>query len=124
IGFFSPDLQQYVAEPTYKQEAVQRGLATQEQVEKNQLPADAVKYVNGQKAYWAGITSLVVNVGAFFGIFAFSWVSVYMGRKPAFALFLVLAGASTAVVFLFLNSWSDIFWMVPLMGFFQLALFG
>jgi MFS family permease len=28
------------------------------------------------------------------------------------------------VVFLFLTNWSDIFWMVFLMGFFQLALFG
>ncbi len=124
IGFFAPDLQQSVAEPTYKAEAVQRELATQEQVDHNQLPPDAAKYVVSQKAYWAGITSLVVNVGAFFGIFAFSWVSSYVGRKPAFAVFFVLAGVSTAVVFLFLNSWSDIFWMAPLMGFFQLALFG
>jgi MFS family permease len=124
IGFFSPDLQQYVAEPTYKEQAVQRGLATPEQVEHNQLPPEAVKYVNGQKAYWAGITSLMANGGAFFGIFAFSWVSAFVGRKPAFAAFFLLAGASTAVVFLFLKTWSDIFWMVPLMGFFQLALFG
>ncbi len=124
IGFFSPDLQQYVAEPAYKQEAVNRGLATQEQMDHNQLPPDAGKYVNGQKAYWAGITSLLVNGGAFFGIFAFSWVSAYIGRKPAFAAFFVLAGVSTAVVFLFLKTWSDIFWMIPLMGFFQLALFG
>jgi MFS family permease len=124
IGFFSPDLQQYVAEPTYKEEAIKLGLATSEQVAQNQLPTEAGKYVNGQKAYWAGITSLLVNAGAFFGIFAFSWVSAYSGRKPAFAVFFVLAGASTAVVFLFLSTWSDIFWMIPVMGFFQLALFG
>src|SRR5260370_8552866 len=30
----------------------------------------------------------------------------------------------TAVVFLFMDSWSEVFWMIPLMGFFQLALFG
>ncbi len=124
IGFFSPDLQQYVAEPAYKEEAVKLGLVSREQVDHNQLPPDAAKYVNGQKAYWAGITSLLVNVGAFFGIFAFSWVSGYVGRKWAFAAFFLLAGVSTAVVFLFLNTWSDIFWMVPLLGFFQLALFG
>ncbi|OWK35958.1 MFS transporter [Fimbriiglobus ruber] len=124
IAFFSPDLQQYVAEPAYKTEAIKLGLATEEQVQQNQLPADAQKYVNGQKAYWAGITSLVQNMGAFFGIFAFSWVTPYIGRKPAFAIFLVMAGLSTAMVFLFLKEWSDILWMVPIMGFFQLALFG
>ncbi len=31
---------------------------------------------------------------------------------------------TTAYVFWFLNSFIDIFWMVPIMGFFQLAIFG
>ena len=123
IAFFSPDLQQYVAEPQYRQEAVQMGLATPEQVT-GVLPAEAQKYVDGQKSYWAGVTSLVQNAGAFFGIFSFAYITSYMGRKPTFALFFVLAGVTTAVVFLFLKQWSDILWMVPLMGFFQLALFG
>ena len=114
IAFFSPDLQQYVAEPTYKAEAATKGLTGEE----------ADQYVSGEKAKWAGITSLVQNIGAFFGIFAFSLLTARFGRKPTFALFFVLAGLSTAAVFLFLKSWSDIFWMVPVMGFFQLALFG
>jgi hypothetical protein len=124
IGFFSPDLQQFVAEPQYKQEALEKGLVTAEQLRENKLPPEAVKYVNGQKAYWAGITSLVQNTGAFFGIFAFSYFTAFMGRRVTFAFFFLTAGLSTAGVFWFLNSWSDIFWMVPLMGFFQLALFG
>ena len=41
IGFFSPDLQQYVAEPQYKQEAVEQGYATAQQAEQNQLPPEA-----------------------------------------------------------------------------------
>ncbi|MDB5310606.1 MAG: naiP 2 [Gemmataceae bacterium] len=124
IGFFSPDLQQYVAEPQYKKEAVEKGLATAEQVQQNKLPEAAVKYVNGQKAYWAGITSLVQNTGAFFGIFAFSYVTTLLGRRLAFGFFFLTAGVATAGVFLYLTEWSDIFWMIPLMGFFQLALFG
>jgi len=124
IGFFSPDLQQYVAEPQYKAEAVEKGLATDEQVKQNKLPDEAKKYVDGQKAYWAGITSLVQNAGSFVGIFAFSFVTAHIGRKPTFAIFFVLAGLATASVFLFLKTWDDIFWMIPLMGFFQLALFG
>jgi MFS family permease len=124
IGFFSTDLQRYVSEPQYRQEAVEKGFATQEQADRNELPAEASKYINGQKAYWAGMTSLVQNAAAFFGIFAFSWLTFSLGRKPAFAFFFITAGLSTAMVFLFLNSRSDIFWMIPMMGFFQIALFG
>src|SRR5581483_2283240 len=73
---------------------------------------------------WAGITSLVQNIGAFFGIFAFSYVTGFLGRRWTFAIFFLAAGASTAAVFLYLSAWSDIFWMIPIMGFFQIALFG
>ena len=122
IGFFSPDLQQHVAEPQYRAEAAEqvkeKGLADDE------ATAFTTKYVNGQKAYWAGVTSLVQNLGAFFGIFAFSMVTTLIGRRLSFGFFFLAAGLSTAGVFLFLNQWSDIFWMIPIMGFFQLALFG
>ena len=40
---------------------------------------DAANYVKGQASYWAGITSLVQNLGAFFGIFAFSWITATRG---------------------------------------------
>lgn len=126
IAFFSPDLQSYVAKPTYQAEARAQGLEGSGVPDGKDFPpgSPAAKYVAGQTAYWAGITSLVQNVGAFLGIFAFSMLTAHVGRKPAFALFLVLAGASTAMVFMYLKTWDDIFWMVPLMGFFQLALFG
>jgi hypothetical protein len=124
IGFFSYDLQQYVSEPTYRQEAVDRGLATEDQVRKNELPPDAVKYVNGQKAYWAGITSLIQNASAFFGIFAFSWAAGVFGRKPAFAVAFVLAAGSTALVFATLSERWHIFVLIPIMGFCLLSLFG
>ena len=128
IGFFSPDLQQYVAEPRYRQEAVDKGLAESVgQFDNASAPPDAVKYVNGQKAFWAGITSLVQNAGSFVGVFAFSFVTPLFGRRKTFAFFFVTAGLCTAAVFLFLGTvggWADIFWMIPLMGFFQLALFG
>lgn len=74
--------------------------------------------------FWASITSMVLNIGAFFGIYAFSWAAAKTGRRPAFAVSFVLALASTALVFGLLQSFGDIFWMIPLMGFCQLALFG
>ena len=133
IAFFSPDLQRYVARPIYVEEskALRPGFSEEasgkgldaEQAAKY-IEAKATKYVTWQSDKWSGVTSLVQNTGAFFGIFAFSILTNRFGRKPTFALFFVLAGVSTAMVFLYLKTWEDIFWMIPIMGFFQLALFG
>ncbi|MBY0523908.1 MAG: MFS transporter [Gemmataceae bacterium] len=82
------------------------------------------KEINGRLTLWAGITSMMLNLGAFFGIYAFTYVTSYTGRKPAFAISFILAMLSTAMVFWYLKSLDEIFWMIPLMGFCQLALFG
>ncbi len=114
IGFFSIDLQQNVMNPTYVKEA-----------EKLQLVGDdAARYIAGQKTFWAGVTSLMLNIGAFFGISGFSWLTSFTGRRPAFCLSLIAAAASTALVFWTMQTRSDVYWMIPLMGFCQLALFG
>jgi MFS family permease len=106
IGFFSPRLVDTVLRADFQGSSLS--------------PAE----VEGQVKYWKGITSLVQNLGSFLGIFAFSWVTASIGRRPSFALFMVLAAVSTVCTFLFLDTKSEIFWMVPLMGFCQLALFG
>jgi MFS family permease len=82
------------------------------------------KRISGDLTLWAGITSMMLNIGAFFGIYAFSYFTHFVGRKPAFAVSFIAALASTAVVFWYLRDFSQIFWMIPLMGFCQLALFG
>lgn len=64
------------------------------------------------------------NIGGFFGIYAYSHMTHIFGRKPAFAVSFVAALASTALVFWNLDQFSEVFWMIPLMGFCQLALFG
>ena len=82
------------------------------------------KRIDGDLTLWAGITSMMLNIGAFFGIYAFSYFTHLVGRKPAFAVSFVAAMVSTAVVFWYLREFNQIFWMIPLMGFCQLALFG
>ena len=114
IGFFTPDLQAYVFNKAFQAEAVEQGLTG---------PA-AEGYVAGRKAVWAGWTSMLLNIGAALGIFAFSWLTPHLGRRPTFALAFVAAAASTILVFWKLEQFSDVFWMLPLMGFCQLALFG
>jgi MFS family permease len=78
----------------------------------------------GEKTFWVGIGSLLLNGGAFFGIYSFSRLTAHTGRKPAFAVSFVLALVSTALTFWFFRGVADIFWLVPLMGFCILALFG
>ena len=82
------------------------------------------KKLTGQLGLWAAITSIMLNIGAFFGIYAFTYVTDYMGRRGAFAIAFVLALLSTVMVFGYLTEFSQIFWMIPIMGFCQLALFG
>ncbi len=77
-----------------------------------------------QATFWTGVTSLLQNGGAFLGIYAFTRVTHRIGRKPAFAISFVAAMCATAFTFWKLNDFSDIFWMIPIMGFCQLALFG
>lgn len=105
IGFFSIDLIRSVLRKTFEAQG---------------MPAAQIA---GATTFWAGVTSMMINVGAFCGMNAFGSVTAKIGRKPAFAIAFVLAMLSTAMVFWFLKDFSQIFWMVPIMGFCQLALF-
>jgi len=106
IGFFSPDLIRLVLRQTFEA----RGLTELE--------------ITSSLTFWASVTLIMQNIGAFFGIYAFSHITHYTGRKPAFAVSFVLAMISTGIFFWACNDFWDIFWMAPLMGFCQLALFG
>src|SRR5262249_13947864 len=86
--------------------------------------AELAAYVRGQGTLWTGINSLLLNIGAFFGIYAFSRVTQYTGRKPAFALSLTAAMMTTAFTFWFLKDFHQIFGRTPLVGFCQLATSG
>ena len=114
IGFFSFDLIRTIFNSHFTRVGEDQGLA-----------GEALKtFVDGKLTFWTGITSLLQNAGAFFGIYAFSRITQNIGRRPAFALSFLLAMAATAFTFWFLNDFHQIFWMIPLMGFCQLALFG
>jgi hypothetical protein len=106
IGFFSYDLVDSVLRKRFEGQGMS--------------PAD----VTGTVGWWKGITSIMQNLGGFFGVWAFSRGTHVVGRKPAFAIAFIAATASTALVFWRLSEFQEIFWMIPLMGFCQLALFG
>lgn len=83
-----------------------------------------IKRINGDVSWWGAITSMLFNGGAFFGVYAFTLATAHIGRRPAFALGFLLSIISTGGAFLLMKSATDVFWMVPVMGFFQLSLFG
>lgn len=72
---------------------------------------------------YAAYTSLMLNIGGFFGMPTFSKIAQSLGRRPALALSFITAGLSIASVFLFLKTPSQIWWHIPIMGFFQMSVF-
>jgi MFS family permease len=77
----------------------------------------------GKLGKYVGFASMMIQVGAFASMMLAARVCQRIGRKPFFALALVAAMLSTAMVFRFLEKPSDIWWMLPIMGFCQLSLF-
>jgi MFS family permease len=106
IGFFSYDL----FRPALEKAFIAEGLSGAE--------------LQGKISTWIGLTSLFQNLGAFFGIYAFTYVTHHLGRRKAFAVSYLAAMGMTAFTFWNLRDRTDVFWMVPLMGFAQLSVFG
>ncbi len=77
-----------------------------------------------KKTWWTSIALLTQNIGGFFGMFSLAKLAQVKGRRIAFALALVLSFLSTVLVFEWMRTFRDIFWMMPLMGFGQLSVFG
>jgi MFS family permease len=105
IGFFSPELVNHV---------IGKALAN-EHVPAAQLP--------GKRLMWVGITMIVQNCGSFLGMMTFTKLAQRYGRKKVFASAAICAYLSTVIAFKFLDQPWQIFVLLPIMGFFQLALF-
>ncbi len=105
IGYFSYDLLSSVLDKYFRAQGL------------------AENVIAGKKTIWTGITSLVQNSGAFLGVYAFTYFTQRTSRRLAFAISFVTAMLATAFLFWKLTNFSDVFWMPPIMGFFQLCLY-
>jgi MFS family permease len=74
--------------------------------------------------WYVSMGTLLQDVGAFLGIYTFTIVTAKTGRRPAFIISFLLGLAATVITFGFLHKPSDILWMVPMMGFCTLLVFG
>ena len=122
IGFFVVDLQQGIFRPTFAAEAA--ALYPADGPPPAAVATQRAAYIRGQGIVWAGVTSLAINIGAFFGMTGFGLLAGWLGRRPAFAITFVAAAASVALVFTQMRTRTDVLWMNAVMGFCLLALFG
>jgi len=106
FGFFSFDLFRPVLERTFRAEGF-TGAA-----------------LAGKTTTWIGITSLLQNAGGFLGVYAFTYLTQRTSRHSAFTVSFLAAMFMTAFTFWQLKTIGQMYWMIPLMGFTQLALFG
>lgn len=80
--------------------------------------------MESHKTFWRAAGLLLQNVGGFLGMLCMARLAQKVGRRPAFATALLLSFLSTVLVFRFMRTTADIYWMLPLMGFGQLGVFG
>ncbi len=71
-----------------------------------------------------GYGTALQDVGSFLGMLTFTLVATFVGRRPAFAGAFTLCLITTIFVFNSLRSGTDAYWMLPMMGFAQLSVFG
>jgi MFS family permease len=145
VGFFTPDLirmvqRRGIATRVYmekeKEDATDRNkserwaeIRKKEEkgepltVDLQKLQKTAQPAIEARIAPWTSYTSLMINIGAFFGMFGFGVLAQRIGRKPTFVIAFLAAFFTTAAVFWYLEDFWQIFVMVPIMGFCQLSLF-
>jgi MFS family permease len=105
ILFFSIDLMRHVLRKSFEAQGL------------------APEIIAGKLNLWAGIASIMMNVGAFLGMQAFTRLTEAIGRRPAFAIGFTLAMVSNAAGFWLLRDFPDVFWVMPLMAFCLFGLF-
>ncbi len=71
-----------------------------------------------------GYGTALQDVGSFLGMMTFTLVATFVGRRLAFAGAFTLCLVTTIFVFNNLRIGSDAYWMLPMMGFAQLSVFG
>ncbi|HEY2759861.1 MAG TPA: MFS transporter, partial [Pirellulales bacterium] len=145
VGFFTPDLTKTVLKTKLTNAAFDEEIAAAQgdtvrasqlsqlqanwgsnaavPAEMEPLRAQLQKKIDGQITRWGGISSICFQIGAFCGMFCFGFVAQRLGRKPSFAIALIGACVITSIEFIFLDDFSQLFWLIPMVGFFQLSLF-
>jgi MFS family permease len=74
--------------------------------------------------HYVGWGTLLQDVGSFFGAPLCTMVAVRRGRRQAFTLAYLMALGSVWFTFGWLSHGSDVYWMLPILGFCTCSIFG
>jgi len=92
--------------------------------ELNRTIAVAENYTEEAKEEFVAIAFFLQQFGAFFGISAYTFLALRMGRKPAFGIFFVLAFFLVSYTFLRADNVTEAYVLAPMIGFVTLGPFG
>jgi MFS family permease len=104
IGEYATDLQEAVFTTYYQR--------TAPGADAKQLAAEA-----------RNLAYLLQMIGAAVGMLLFTWAANRFGRRPAFMTGFASAAVITALVYGFMETPADAYWMIPLMGVAQFSVF-
>jgi MFS family permease len=98
VGFFTPELMK-------------------EMLRSQNVPSDTARHV-------VAVGMSLQDVGGAIGILFLTWMATRLGRRLAFGAGFAAALAGTIVVFGFMSTKGQVYWMLPLLGFCNLSVFG
>jgi MFS family permease len=78
--------------------------------------------ISSRLSKWQSYTMILLNIGAFFGMYSFGWLAQLIGRRPTFLIAFLGAMCATINVFHNFNGIQD-YWMIFVMGYFLMSLF-
>jgi MFS family permease len=108
IGEYAPDLQRNIFTTYYTNQSAPG------------TPPDVIKAQVNSAISWAYICNML---GAGFGMWVFTKLAISLGRRPAFAIGFSAALVTTLLVYWKMETPTDAYWMVALMGAAQLSVF-
>ena len=74
--------------------------------------------------WYVSMTLLIQNAAGFFGVYCFSIITGMLGRRLAFFISFVATLGAIVLVFGFMTEPWQIWWMIPILGFCTLMIFG
>lgn len=140
IGYWTPELiRNAQLELVRDQVVAQKSVAAPEiariqSLNLNQLALATVGDESGAKvmaSQWrmesdrlVGRGTLLQDIAGMFGIYAFTFFTARVGRRPAFILAYLLALGATTWTFGRLSKPGDVYWMLPMLGFCVSSIYG
>ena len=82
------------------------------------------KVIGNEALSRTGWNLLILNIGAFFGMYGFTLGAVFWGRRMTFTIFMTGCIISVVATFMFMDSFLSQVMLVPIMGFFTMSMFG